>query len=401
MVVLRSDFEAALGRVQPSAKREGFATTPDVSWADIGALEDVRDELYRSVLAPLKHPDAFRKLGKMPQQTGLLLFGPPGCGKTLIAKAIASESRCNFISVKGPELLNKYVGESERGVRTVFERGRASAPCVIFFDELDSLAPRRDGGDGNASAERVVNQLLTEMDGLDERKQVYVVAATNRADIIDPAMLRPGRLDKLVYVRLPDARGRTDILRAIVAKVGCSVVLLPAFAAWPRSILLHPCRCVVACCSDPASLQWDTPLDAGDALEGRPAVDLEAIGTRHSAGFSGADLNQLVRDASMAALMELVGAADGEAGEEREGEIRVTQQLLVDAALSIRPSVSAADHEVHERTARTFGHHRRAAPGAEGGRAKRRRTAASGAAPAPKPQPAPAPKSGLGSDLKH
>lgn len=173
------DFELALKKVQPSSKREGFATVPDVSWADIGALASIRESLRMMIVEPIKHVDLFAKVG-IHNPAGVLLWGPPGCGKTLLAKAVANESHCNFISVKGPELLNKYVGESERGVRQVFARARASAPCVIFFDELDALCPRRGDSTDSQTSERVVNQLLTEMDGLESRKSVYIIAATNR-----------------------------------------------------------------------------------------------------------------------------------------------------------------------------------------------------------------------------
>jgi len=191
LYVTMSDFLSAIPHVQPSSKREGFATVPDVSWNDIGALQQVRDELTLSVLEPIRNPETFHALG-LSLPAGVLLYGPPGCGKTLLAKAIANESGANFISVKGPELLDKYVGESERAVRVVFERARSSSPCVVFFDELDSLCPKRgsDSGGGGVS-ERVVNQLLTEMDGLDSRRSVFVIAATNRPELIDPAMMRP------------------------------------------------------------------------------------------------------------------------------------------------------------------------------------------------------------------
>jgi ribosome biogenesis ATPase len=192
LFVTMDDFLGAIPLVQPSGKREGFATVPDVSWSDIGALQGVRDELTLSVLEPIRHPEKFQALG-LSLPAGVLLYGPPGCGKTLLAKAIANESGANFISVKGPELLDKYVGESERAVRVVFERARSSSPCVVFFDELDSLCPKRgsDGGGGGGVSERVVNQLLTEMDGLDSRRSVFVIAATNRPELIDPAMMRP------------------------------------------------------------------------------------------------------------------------------------------------------------------------------------------------------------------
>uniref|UniRef100_A0A8P4GJD9 Nuclear VCP like n=1 Tax=Dicentrarchus labrax TaxID=13489 RepID=A0A8P4GJD9_DICLA len=199
--ILMSDFQASLASVQPSAKREGFATVPDVTWEDVGALQDIREELTMAILAPVRSPEQFRALGLR-------------CGKTLLAKAVANESGLNFISVKGPELLNMYVGESERAVRQVFQRGRSSAPCVIFFDELDALCPRRSGHESGASV-RVVNQLLTEMDGLETRRQVFIMAATNRPDIIDPAILRPGRLDKTLYVGLPPPADRHAILLTI------------------------------------------------------------------------------------------------------------------------------------------------------------------------------------------
>ncbi|KFQ49009.1 Nuclear valosin-containing protein-like, partial [Pelecanus crispus] len=173
-----NDFIVALSSVQPSAKREGFVTIPDVTWADIGALEDVREELTMAILAPVRNPEQFKALG-LTTPAGVLLAGPPGCGKTLLAKAVANESGLNFISVKGPELLNMYVGESERAVRQVFQRARNSAPCVIFFDEVDALCPRRSDREVRASV-RVVNQLLTEMDGLENRRQVFIMAATNR-----------------------------------------------------------------------------------------------------------------------------------------------------------------------------------------------------------------------------
>ncbi|CAJ0642781.1 5060_t:CDS:2, partial [Entrophospora sp. SA101] len=184
--------------------------------SDNRALKFVRDELRMAIVEPIKHPEYFQQVGIM-VPTGVLLWGPPGCGKTLLAKAVANESHINFISVKGPELLNKYVGESERGVRQVFARARASSPCVIFFDELDALCARRDDSKSEASA-RVVNTLLTELDGLENRKQVYVIAATNRPDIIDPAMIRPGRLDKLLYVELPTYSERYEILKTLTKK---------------------------------------------------------------------------------------------------------------------------------------------------------------------------------------
>lgn len=188
-----ADFVKATKAVQPSSKREGFATVPGVSWSDVGALHDVREELNLAIVAPVFHAEAWNKLG-LRRAAGVLLSGPPGCGKTLLAKAVANEAGLNFLSVKGPELLNMYVGESERAVRQVFQRARNSAPCVIFFDEVDALCGKR-GRESSESSARVVNQLLTELDGVDDgrSKGVYVLAATNRPDILDPALLRPGR----------------------------------------------------------------------------------------------------------------------------------------------------------------------------------------------------------------
>ncbi|EAW07909.1 putative AAA family ATPase/60S ribosome export protein Rix7 [Aspergillus clavatus NRRL 1] len=218
VLVSNADFFTALPKIQPSSKREGFATIPDTTWADIGALGGIRDELSTAIVEPIKNPDLYASVG-ITAPTGVLLWGPPGCGKTLLAKAVANESRANFISVKGPELLNKFVGESERAVRQVFVRARSSVPCVIFFDELDALVPRRDDTLSEASA-RVVNTLLTELDGLGSSRQgIFVIAATNRPDIIDPAMLRPGRLETLLFVNLPSPLERADILQTLVRKL--------------------------------------------------------------------------------------------------------------------------------------------------------------------------------------
>ena len=207
------DFLTAIPKIQPSSKREGFATIPDTTWADIGALRPVREELLTAIVEPIRNPEKYKRVG-ITAPTGVLLWGPPGCGKTLLAKAVANESRANFISVKGPELLNKYVGESERAVRQVFVRARSSIPCVIFFDELDALVPKRDDTLSESSA-RVVNTLLTELDGLSNRQGIYVIAATNRPDIIDEAMLRPGRLETLLFVDLPEAAERVEILQTL------------------------------------------------------------------------------------------------------------------------------------------------------------------------------------------
>ena len=303
LYVTMDDFLAAVPLVQPSSQREGFASIPDVSWDNIGALQSIREELTISVLEPIRSPEKFKMLG-LQLPAGVLLYGPPGCGKTLLAKAIAHESGANFISVKGPELLDKYVGESERAVRLVFERARCSSPCIIFFDELDSIVPRRgsDHGGGGGVTERVVNQLLTEMDGLESRRSVFIIAATNRPELIDPAMLRPGRLDKLLYVPLPTRGERASILRTLGAKV-----------------------------------------TLGDD------VDLEAIGSSPRAeGYSGADLAALLREAGLAVLKEhMMVIASGITTEEIPLKIKACH---FDAAFdAVLPSVSKKDHARYDK----------------------------------------------------
>ncbi|MEM4480174.1 MAG: CDC48 family AAA ATPase [Candidatus Bathyarchaeia archaeon] len=218
ITVTMNDFMEALKDVEPSAMREVLVEVPAVKWEDIGGLADVKLELQEAVEWPLKYPEVFEHLDAKPPK-GILLYGPPGTGKTLLAKAVANESEANFISIKGPELLSKWVGESERAVREVFRKAKQAAPSIIFFDEIDSIAPVRGGGYGDAHVtERVISQLLTEMDGLEELRGVVVIAATNRPDIIDPALLRPGRFDKLLYVPPPDFEARKEILRIHLRK---------------------------------------------------------------------------------------------------------------------------------------------------------------------------------------
>ncbi|XP_008427371.1 nuclear valosin-containing protein-like [Poecilia reticulata] len=303
--ILMSDFRDALVRVQPSAKREGFATVPDVTWENVGALQNIREELTMAILAPVRSPEQFRALG-LSAPSGVLLAGPPGCGKTLLAKAVANESGLNFISVKGPELLNMYVGESERAVRQVFQRGSNSAPCVIFFDEIDALCPRRSGHESGASV-RVVNQLLTEMDGLETRRQVFIMAATNRPDIIDPAVLRPGRLDKTLYVGLPCAADRHAILLTVTKG------------------------------STRPQLEQDVRLE-------------EIAFDERCNSFSGADLTALVREASVNALKAFM-KSQHHAHPHPAGctaAIKVSRQNFEDAFKTVRPSVSKKDQLMYE-----------------------------------------------------
>lgn len=254
LVVTREDFLAALKRIQPSAMREVMVQVPNIGWADIGGADEAQAKLKEGIELPLKHPEAFRRLGIRPAK-GFLLYGPPGTGKTLLAKAVAKESEANFISVKSSDLLSKWYGESEQQLSRLFARARQVAPCVIFIDEIDSLVPAR-GTSGNEPqvTARVVNTMLAEMDGMEELASVVLIGATNRPGLVDPALLRPGRLDELVYVGTPDAKGREHILKIHTAKM---------------------------------------PL-AKD-------VDLAAI-AREAERFTGADLEDVVRRAGLAAI---------------------------------------------------------------------------------------------------
>uniref|UniRef100_A0A665WAZ7 vesicle-fusing ATPase n=1 Tax=Echeneis naucrates TaxID=173247 RepID=A0A665WAZ7_ECHNA len=219
LAVTMDDFQWALSQSNPSALRETVAEVPQVSWEDIGGLDEVKRELQELVQYPVEYPDKFLKFGMTPSR-GVLFYGPPGCGKTLLAKAIANECQANFVSIKGPEMLTMWFGESEANIRDVFDKARQAAPCILFFDELDSIAKSRGGsaGDAGGAADRVINQILTEMDGMSDKKNVFIIGATNRPDIIDSAILRPGRLDQLIYIPLPDKPSRRAILNANLRK---------------------------------------------------------------------------------------------------------------------------------------------------------------------------------------
>ena len=223
MAVNQEHFKFALGAANPSSLRETVVEVPNISWADIGGLVEVKNELRELVQYPIEHPEKFEKFGMSPSK-GVLFYGPPGCGKTLLAKAVANECQANFISIKGPELLTMWFGESESNVRDTFAKARGAAPCVLFFDELDSIAQQRGGssGDGGGAGDRVINQMLTEMDGVGAKKNVFIIGATNRPDIIDPALMRPGRLDQLIYIPMPDYESRLSILRSVLRKTPVS-----------------------------------------------------------------------------------------------------------------------------------------------------------------------------------
>ena len=290
--VTRDDFLSALKRVQPSALREIMIEAPNVEWNDIGGLEDAKRELREGIELPLKHPDAFRRLGIRPAK-GFLLFGPPGTGKTLLAKAIAREAEANFIAAKSSDLLSKWYGESERQVSRLFQRARQVAPTVIFIDEIDSLAPERGGGIGEpAVTERVVNTLLAEMDGLEELQGVVVIAASNRPALLDPALLRPGRFDDLVYVAVPDRDGRLHILKIHTSKM---------------------------------------PL-ASD-------VNLETLADRTN-GYTGADLEDLTRRAGLMALRENINIP--------EIEMRLFEKALKETRASVTEEMEREYRELAE-----------------------------------------------------
>jgi transitional endoplasmic reticulum ATPase len=276
--ITKQDFKEALKVVRPSAMREVLVEIPNIKWDDVGGLEEVKQELKEAVEWPLKYPQAFKRLGVRPPR-GILLYGAPGTGKTLLAKAVANESQANFILVKGPEMLSKWVGESERAVRKIFKKARQTAPTIIFFDEIDSIAPRRGLSQDNNVAERVVNQLLTEIDGLEELNDVVVIAATNRPDIIDTGLLRPGRFDRIVQTPVPDERGREIIFK------------------------IHT---------------EDMPLKG---------VDLKAL-AKDTEGYAGADIEAVCREAAILALRDNIEAKE------------VTKKYFQKALEKVQPSAT-------------------------------------------------------------
>jgi len=306
MVVTFDDFMKAFKEIVPSGLREIYVEVPEIRWTDIGGLEDVKEELREIVEYPLKFRDAYEALSiEVPK--GVLLFGPPGTGKTLLAKAVATESGANFIAVRGPEVLSKWVGESEKAIREIFRKARQAAPTVVFFDEIDAVAPARGMGIDTGVTERIVNQLLAEMDGIEKLENVVIIAATNRPDILDPALLRPGRFDRLIYVPPPDKQARLEILKVHTRKVA---------------------------------------LDED--------VSLEELAER-TEGYTGADLAALVREATLRALREAMKACGSKAEKECTDQsckdtkiqeclkgslIKVGKRHFDEALRKVRPSVS-------------------------------------------------------------
>ena len=273
--------------------REVLVETPNIGWDDIGGLEDTKLELKEAVEWPIKHPESFKRLGIRPSR-GLLLYGPPGTGKTLLAKAVAKESEANFIQIKGPELLSKWVGESEEGVRKIFEKARQVAPCIVFFDEIDSLAGKRGQETGTKVTERVLNQLLAEMDGLEDLKDVLVVGATNRPDMLDSALLRPGRFDKILLVNAPDEKARQAIFEIHTAKM---------------------------------------PLNKD--------VKLAEL-AKATEGYTGADIEGVVREAAMLALREDITSKE------------VKRKYFEEAMKKVKPSVSKSTIDIYKKVEENY-----------------------------------------------
>ena len=307
--VTDEDFAEARKHVEPSAMREVLVEVPDITWQQVGGLEDVKQELKEAVEWPLKFPDVFERLQTKPPK-GILMFGPPGTGKTLLAKAVANESECNFIAVKGPELLSKWVGESEKGVREIFRKARQASPAIIFFDEIDALVPKRGSFQGSSHVtESVVSQILTELDGMEELKNVTVLAATNRPDMLDDALLRPGRLERHIYVPAPDEESRKKILEVYLGG------------------------------------------ETGGILA--KDVDADAL-VKQTEGYVGADIEALVREAKMAAMRDFIVQMGDRNEQERKDAIKnvmLTKAHFDAALLQVRGSLDQDAIEKSERQA--------------------------------------------------
>ena len=307
IIVTMNDFMDVIKEMEPSAMREVFVEVPDISWDDIGGLESIKQEMQEAVEWPLKYQEIFTFADAMPPK-GILLYGPPGTGKTLMAKAAANESEANFISIKGPELLSKWVGESEKGVREIFRKARQAAPCIIFFDEIDAIAPKRGGDFGDSHVtERLISQLLTELDGLEILTNVVVIGATNRPDIVDAALLRPGRFDRLLYVPPPDRESRIQILKIHLKK---------------------------------------KPLDK--------SVDIERLADQTD-GYTGADIASLSSAAVMLALREHVSKyKDPNEAEQHKEELKIHMPHFENAMKKIRP-LSMQELNMYKVIAEQFG----------------------------------------------
>jgi len=310
MAVTQDHFKVAMGTCNPSSLRETVVEVPNIKWDDIGGLEDTKRALQETILYPIDHPEKFEKFGMTPSR-GVLFYGPPGCGKTLLAKAVASECSSNSVSIKGPELLTMWFGESEANVREVFDKARAAAPCVLFFDELDSVGTARgsSGGDAGGAGDRVMNQLLTEIDGVGVKKNVFFIGATNRPELLDEALLRPGRLDQLIYIPLPDLPARQNILEATLKK---------------------------------------SPI--------APNVPLSFIAQK-TEGFSGADLAELCQRAAKAAIRDAIAAEELKAGDDAmdaEASSEIGRKHFEEAFAGARRSVASNDLAKYDQFRKKF-----------------------------------------------
>jgi transitional endoplasmic reticulum ATPase len=302
MVVKMDDFMSAYREITPTAMREVYVEVPQVHWSEVGGLKRVKQELMESVEWPLKKPEVFQRMGIKPPR-GILLYGPPGCGKTLLARAVATESEANFISIKGPEIFSKWVGESEKAIREVFRKGRTAAPAIIFFDELDAIVPKRGLGYADSGAsERVISQLLTEIDGIETLQNVLVIAATNRPDILDPAVMRPGRFDRLIYVPSPDVDSLKEIFK----------------------IHAH-----------------SMPLSRD--------VEIDEL-ARKAQGYSGADIEAICREAAMTSLRNDVEA------------VEVSRRDFDEAMERVGPSIAPEDDAWYQKFSKRLRRERAAAP---------------------------------------
>jgi transitional endoplasmic reticulum ATPase len=326
--ITRMDFREAMKVVRPSGMREVYVEIPNVKWDDIGGMEDIKQELKEVVEWPLNNPGSFSKLGIKPPK-GVLIYGPPGTGKTLVAKAVANESAANFILVKGPELLSKWVGESEKAVRKIFQKARQTSPTIIFFDEIDSMAPARGAGSSDSKAtERVVNQLLTELDGVEEMNDLVVVASTNRPDIIDPALMRPGRFDRIVYTPVPDEKARAEIFKVHTKRMPIDFSSVAHKKEHMASEAEKPAR------KSPAAVQ----ANATDQMKEKFYNELAA----KTEGYAGADIESVCREAAMLALR-------------KDMKVRILKMENFREALEkVQPSVTKEIEEAYKKFAESF-----------------------------------------------
>ncbi|OIO40060.1 ATPase [Candidatus Pacearchaeota archaeon CG1_02_30_18] len=358
LIIKHEDFIDALRIVRPSAMREVLVETPNVGWEEVGGLDKIKNELQEAVEWPLKYADSFKRLGIRPSK-GILLYGPPGTGKTLLAKAVAKESEANFIHIKGPSLLSMWVGKSEEGMRKIFERARQVAPCIIFFDELDSLAGKR-GSDSNKVTERVLNQMLSEMDGLEDMKDILVIGATNRPDMLDTALLRPGRFDRILLVNAPTQEGREQIFKVHTKE-------MPLFLSKDeikKMDELYKNDKVDKIISNMASGKPVSEPEIKDLDKKVNKVDFKGLSdkkklchylAKETEGFTGADIEALVREAAMVALRENMESKE------------VKKKHFDEALKKTKPSLTKQSIEIYKKMEEQFLNSAKTAVGEKGG----------------------------------